>query len=69
MHSYMSVSLGSKLQQHHSDVQGVLIAGPRCRVSDLVHLWCDLRVCISNKFLGDAGATGPGTPLKTQALV
>ena len=68
MHSYTSVSLGSRLQQHHSDLQGVLIAGPCCRVSDLVHLWWDLRVCISNKFSGDAGAMGPGSPLKTQAL-
>lgn len=35
------------------------------RVSESAGLGWGLKICISNKFLGDPDATGPGTTLRT----
>lgn len=37
-------------------------SGPNCRVSDLIGLKWDLRICSSNEFSSEAAA-GPGTTL------
>lgn len=37
------------------------MVGPHPRVSDALGLGWNLRICVSNKFLGDADTAGPGT--------
>lgn len=48
----------STFSAHHSHLEGFLqqMAGPHPQISDLLGLGWDLRICISNKFPGNAAA-------------
>lgn len=51
---------------HQNYLEGLLkhkLLGPNLKVSDLAGLGWGLRICISNEFLGNTDAAGPGTTL------
>lgn len=63
--SPFSYSSGSQ-PLHRNHVEGRLkyrLLGPTPRVPDLIGLGAGLKVCISNKFPGNADAAGLGTTL------
>lgn len=53
-------------QERASELEGLFNhrwLGPAPRASDSIGLGWDLRMCLSNKFWGDAVSIGPGIPL------
>lgn len=54
----------SKFSKHQNDLKGLLnheVLSPSHRVSDSLGLVLDLRICMSNKFLGASDVTSAGT--------